>query len=188
MTKIGLKMIFPSPTEAITYALTTPGMGNAQLAAIVAFLFANGLTNREIRASLNIKKVYTVTHLKRAGAALTPEEMELWHSNPARITLGHIRAIAKLPLTSREPLLRSLLLKKQPVSDFEALAKGKHVENSADIRKFERVIGDILGRDIKVDYNSKNSFGYLQLSFYGLDDLENITTALQEASRPKARR
>ena len=187
MTKNGIKITFPSPAEAIQYALTTPDAGSAQLAAIVAFLSANGLTNREIRARLNIEKVYTVTHLKRAGTALTPEEIELWHNNPTRITLGHIRAIAKLPLTSREPLLRSLLLKKQPVSNFEALAKGKQAENSADIRQFERMIGDILGRDIKVDYNPRNSCGSLLLSFYGLDDLENITAALQTASRPKAR-
>ena len=184
MTKFKLQTQFDSRESAIQYIQKNRDVSDAQKATVVAYLFSSGLTNKDVRQALQIAKVYTVTHLKRAGTSLTEEELQLWHDNPQRITLGHIRAIAKLSFENRDALLRSLLLHKQPVSKFEAIAQGKHVESNADIRKFERMVGDMLGREVKVSYNSKSEVGHLNLSFFGLDDLEAITEALQNVSRP----
>jgi ParB family chromosome partitioning protein len=95
------------------------------LAWIIATLSRGGYLNSDIREALVIGPVYRVTHLKRAGLALSEDEMELWHQNPTRITLGHVRAIWKLPRTERENMLRNLLLVKTPVSEFERIARGE---------------------------------------------------------------
>ncbi len=70
-------------------------------AYVVAFLSGEGRSNSQIREDLGIEKVYTVTHLKRAGT-LSEEELTLWLRNPRKITLGHVRAVAKLPFSKRE--------------------------------------------------------------------------------------
>lgn len=180
---MSLKIHFQNTDDAATYFVSQNHLTRAQQAYIVAFLSKHGMTNREIRSTLDIDKVYTVTHLKRTGSALSLTELELWHHNPDRISLGHVRAIAKLPLDQRESLLRQLLTQKVPVSHFEAIAKGKRIETDADIKRFERVIGDLLGREIEVQYNQKTGTGYLNLSFTGLDDLEQITSALRQLSQ-----
>lgn len=106
--------------EAIDYYHQHPGMTDAEKAYVVAFLSGEGRSNSQIREDLGIEKVYTVTHLKRAGT-LSEEELTLWLRNPRKITLGHVRAVAKLPFSKREKLLRDLLHTRTPVHKFEAL-------------------------------------------------------------------
>lgn len=175
-----LQTNFQTTKAATDFFISQTNLTSAQQACVVAFLNQRGMTNRDIRSALCIDKVYTVTHLKRTGTALSLIELELWHQNPDRISLGHVRAITKLPMEQRESLLRELLVRKIPVSHFEAIAKGKHIETDADIKRFERVIGDMLSREIEVQYNQKTGSGCLSLSFTGLDDLEQMTAALRQ--------
>jgi len=83
--------------EAIDYFIHHPNCTDAIKAYIVAFIFGEELENAVIFTALNIKKIYLVSHLKRADALLTVEELELWHNNPIATTLNHVRAINKLP-------------------------------------------------------------------------------------------
>lgn len=67
-------------------------------------------------------------------------------NNPSQITLGHVRAIEKLPRSTREPLLRELLAKKISVHQYEMIAQGRREESSADIKIYAQGMEDQLGR------------------------------------------
>lgn len=164
--------------EAIEHYRAHPYATDAEKAYVVAMLSRHGMSNAQIRHALGIPKVYTVTHLKRAGMSLSDSELLLWHRNPHRITLGHVRAIAKLPQAQKENLLRDLLLRKTPVHQFEALAQGKGMERDADVVRYESVMGEVLGRRIKIQYNQAKRSGSITLDFYTLDDLDAIAKSL----------
>ncbi|WP_444928304.1 transcriptional regulator (plasmid) [Microbulbifer sp. TRSA002] len=164
--------------EAIEYYKGKSNLTDAEKAYIVAILTKEGLSNKDIRRSLGIDKVYTVTHLKRVGTSLTDAELNLWHKNPSRITLGHTRAIARLPAQKREELLRGLLTKRTPVHKFESIAKGKEEDRDSDIKRHERIMGEVLGRQVRIRFNPTKLSGSLTLDFFGLDDFEHISRCL----------
>lgn len=164
--------------EAIEYYKGKSDLTDAEKAYVVAILSQEGYSNKSIRQSLGIDKVYTVTHLKRAGTSLSESELNLWHKNPTRITLGHVRAIAKFPASKREDLLRNLLTKRIPVHKFESLAQGKDEDRDTDIKRYELIMGEVLGRQIKIRFNQAKRSGSLTLDFYDLDDLDHISRCL----------
>jgi ParB family chromosome partitioning protein len=164
--------------DAIDYAKSNRMTNDALLAWIVATLSREGYLNRDIREVLVISEVYRVTHLKRVGLALSEDEMELWHQNPKRITLGHVRAIWKLPRKEREKMLRNLLLVKTPVSEFERIARGEGEERDCDIERFETLMGETLGRKVSIHYKKAKQTGTLTLDFFTLDDLEEVASKL----------
>lgn len=164
--------------DAIEYYKGTSHLTDAERAYVVATLTNEGFSNKSIRKALGIDKVYTVTHLKRVGTQLSQTELTLWHRNPSRITLGHVRAIAKLPAKNREHLLRTLLTQRVPVHKFEALAQAKNEDRDTDIKRYERIMGEVLGRPIKIRFNPAKRSGSITLDFYGLDDLDLISRGL----------
>lgn len=164
--------------EAVDFYLDNPTCSDAAKACVVAFLSKEGLSNRAIRAVLNIDKVYTVTHLKRVGLALTEAELALWHKNPTRITLGHVRAIAKLPQNEREKMLRKQLARKTPVHQFESIAQGNTEQRDADINRYQDRMAEVLGRPVKIRYNNAKQSGSLSLDFFTLEDLDQLASAL----------
>jgi len=167
-----------SREDAISYYKNTSHITDAEKAYVVRVLSQEGLSNRCIRQTLNICKVYTVTHYKRVGTALSDDEIELWMNNPSHITLGHVRAIAKFPRLTREPLLRDLLTKKISVHQYEMIAQGKREESNTDVKRYALGMEDQLGRPVSIQYNAKKCSGTLMLSFYGLDDLDDIGGSL----------
>ncbi len=164
--------------EAVDFYQTNPTCTDAAKAYVVALLSNEGFSNRAIRSALNIDKVYTVTHLKRVGLALSETELALWHKNPTRITLGHVRAIAKLPRQEREKMLRKLLARKTPVHQFEAIAQGNSEQRDVDIKRYEERMAEILGRPVKIRYNNAKQSGSLCLDFFTLEDLDHLSTSL----------
>ncbi|MCG8612265.1 MAG: transcriptional regulator [Pseudomonadales bacterium] len=164
--------------EAIEYYNGQKELTDAEKAYVVSILYKEGYSNKKIREALGIRKVYTVTHLKRAGTHLSESELELWHKNPTRITLGHVRAIAKLPQPKREELIRNLLTIRTPVHKFEAIAQGKPEYADADIKRYEQIMGEVLGRQIKIRFNAVKRTGSITLDFFGLDDLDDISKSM----------
>jgi ParB family chromosome partitioning protein len=166
--------------EAIEHYNARAGQGltDAERAYVVSVMTRDGYSNARIRKALGIQKVYVVTHLKRAGMRLEEDELRLWFRNPSRITLGHVRAIAKLPYSRREPLLRSLLSKRIPVSELEALARGEHRQEDVDIAAFEQRVGEVIGRPLTISYNKAKRSGKVTASFFGLDDLDRLLGGL----------
>lgn len=166
-------------SEAITHYKKTTEKTDAEAAYVVGILSKEGYSNRKIREALDIPHVYTVTHLKRA-ALLTDEELSLWHKNPTRITLGHVRAIAKFPPGEREKLLRNLLAKKVPVFQFEQLAQGR-VESGkdTDIKRYETLMSEVIGRPVKIKFNNARQTGSITLDFYSIDELDDIAKQLK---------
>jgi len=164
--------------EAISFYKDQTSLSSCVSAYVVGILANEGWPNSKIRSSLDIEKVYTVTHLKRVGTALSILEFDLWYANQNRITLGHLRAIAKMPGAKREALMRDLLVKRISVHDFEDLAKGKKLEQSVDVKRFERLMSEKIGRDLNLIFDTKKHNGSITLHFSNLGDLDTITSAL----------
>lgn len=164
--------------DAIAYYRQNPTISDAARAYVVRTLSKNGYSNKKIRETLGIDKVYTVTHLKRTGCALTEEQLMLWEKNSSRITLGHMRAIATLSPHRIEEILRRIVSHKLSVRQVVDLAKGKENEPANDIKAFQEEVGEAIGRPVKVFFNESTCCGSITLDFYGLEDLDNITKAL----------
>lgn len=181
----GLPILLDSK-EAIDYYQMHPGCTDAVKAYIVAFLHNEDFTNPDIRFALGLK-VYQVTHLKRVGTSLTETELELWNTYPKRITLGHVKAITKLPYSRRIELLESLKdgkpnkkkgeIGSMSVTAFEALARGE-AGSKADIKKYEETMQEVTGRVTKIKYNATKQSGSITLDFFSLDSLDDISKAL----------
>ncbi|HEY8942535.1 MAG TPA: transcriptional regulator [Cellvibrio sp.] len=164
--------------DALDFLRDTPDLTDPQRAYVIAFLSREGWTNRQIRSHLGIDKVYTLTHFKRVGLALTDIEFNLWVKNPERITLGHLRVVCHLKPEVREPLLRKLLAQRQSVSKLHGLVRGQVQHSNADIKRYESQMEDALGRAIKIQFDGARQCGKLTLDFYGLDDLDLLATTL----------
>lgn len=164
--------------DALDFLRDTPNITDPQRAYVIAFLSREGWTNRQIRSHLGIDKVYTLTHFKRVGLALTDIEFNLWVKNPERITLGHLRVVCHLKPAIREPLLRKLLAQRQSVSKLHGLVRGQVQHSNADIKRYENQMEDALGRAVKIQFDSARQCGKLTLDFYGLDDLDLLSTTL----------
>lgn len=164
--------------EAIEFARSNRITTDAMMALIVATISRDGYSNSEIRAALDIGPVYRVTHLKRVGLALSEDEMELWHQNPSRITFGHVRAIWKFPREDREKMLRDLLLVQTPVSEFERIARGEVEDVDCDVNRYATLMGEVLGRGVRIKYDKSKKVGSITLDFFTLDDLEDLSMKL----------
>lgn len=143
-----------------------------------------GFTNKAIREFLRISTVYEVTHLKRCGS-LSEEELTLWHNNPQSITLAHVRAVVSLPDSIRLGVLRDQLVHKRSSRSLEILARhykktGQFSEQTqdVDIKQFEKLISEQLGRPVSISHQKLKQDGQLTLSYFGLDDLDNLLTLL----------
>jgi len=179
---------FLDTEEAIDHYKNHHDCTDAVKSYIVGLLHTDGFKNSDIRAALEINKVYLVTHLKRAGTSLSETELTLWHNNPRAITLGHVRAIAKLPRSEREELLRSLLTGRQKgdnnksVSKYESLAnslaKGESVEKDANIKKYEELMQATIGKVVRIKYNQAKQSGSITVDFFSLDSLDDISKSL----------
>ncbi|HTF96529.1 MAG TPA: transcriptional regulator [Cellvibrio sp.] len=164
--------------EALEFFRKTINLNDPQLAYIIAFLSREGWTNRDIRHELGIAKVYTLTHYKRVGLALSDQEFSLWDKNPDRITLGHLRVLCHLKPAAREPILRQLLAHKSSVAKLQARVAGQAQHLDADIKRYEGRMEDSLGRGVKIQFDAKRQNGKLILDFYGIDDLDVLANTL----------
>lgn len=164
--------------EAIEFYCDNPNTTDAVRAYIVGLLKKENYSNPQIRRVLAIKKVYTVTHLSRVGLSLSVSELTLWHNNPHRITLGHVRAVSQLSPSKREKLLRNQLAKKLSVRQFERIAKNEEPSQDADIERYQEMMGNVLGKPIKIRYDTNARSGDLTIRYFGLDDLDSLSKAL----------
>jgi ParB family chromosome partitioning protein len=164
--------------DALAFYRNQSNPNNPIKAFVVGVLAQEGYQNKDIREALEITQVYTVTHLLRVSKALTEIEMDLWYRNPDRITLGHLRAIAKLPADKRESLIRQLLTLKTPVHKFEALARGADQSLDVDIKNFVERMSEATGRPTTVTFDKKKKTGTLTLTFDDLDDLDGLCRML----------
>ncbi len=169
---------FLNHEEAVTLYKQTEEKTDAFKAHTVSYLSRKGLSNRDIRAQLEIEKVYTVTHLKRAGLLLNRDELNLWHRNPKRITLGHVRALGRFGAKRRTEALRNLLLRNTPSHQLRRLAKGAPAEKSADIKRYETLMSEVIGRPIEIQYDASKQSGSLTVKFFSLGDLDDLSTQL----------
>ncbi len=165
--------------DAIDFWKTSDHLSGAEKAIVIAVLSNAGLKNRQIRDELTIEEAYEISQLKRIGTTLTREQLELWHENEHRISLGHVRALAMIDDPRREYLMRNILIKKVSVSELFRLAKGEEGEElDADVERFRRLMSEVIGRDVRLSYNSGKQSGKITLPYYGVDDLGRICKQL----------
>ena len=169
---------FLNREQAVALYQQTEEKTDAFKAYTVSYLSRQGMNNREIRARLAIEKVYTVTHLKRAGLLLNCDELNLWHRNPKRITLGHVRALGRFGAERRTEALRNLLLRNTPSHQLRRLAKGAPAEKSADIKQYETLMSEVIGRPIEIQYDASKQSGELIVKFFSLGELDDLSTQL----------
>ena len=137
-----------------------------------------GHSNHAIRDMTGVDKVYVVTHYKRAGTKLSDDELVLWHNNPRRITLGHIRACLKMDEREREELLRDLLIKKKSVSEVSDIANKRTAFSDADLKRYINEVTEKIGRNMKFNYKPMKGSGTITLDFYDLADLDYLVGML----------
>ncbi len=161
--------------DAIDAYFNNKPASKALQAKIIALLSEEGFTNGQIRQALQIEKDYVVSHLKRAGETLTDTQLTLWHNNPQRITLGHIRALCSLNPDQREQYLRQLLQTRVSVNHLERISQGH--DNSAidqDLKRYEQKMSEVTGRMVELSYDPSHRSGKITLSWHGFDDLDDV--------------
>ncbi len=162
-------------------ALKGPEKPSEALLALIVAELARESPNREIRVITGIKQVYTVSHLKRAGKTLTHEQLELWHNNPKRITLTHVRALCRMRSQQREQMLRKLLSTKMTSAELEAIAAKRQTSdlgNESDLDRYARKMGEVTGRVVSLSYRPALQSGKITLSWQGYDDLDELSLNL----------
>lgn len=164
--------------EAIDYLKRHTITSDAILSYVIGLCSKEGFTNKQIRELTGIEKVYTLTHYSRVGKRLTEEELMLWHKNPNRLTLGHMRAVCKFPRDQRDLIIRRALMRHIPVSEFERIARGEETKKDADIKRYQNLMSDVIGHPVNIRYNPTNQKGSLTLDFFNLDELDKFAELL----------
>ncbi len=166
---------FIDSDDAIEY-YTDQTCEEAEKAYITAYLSKEGFTNRDIRAALDIEKVYTVTHLKRAGS-LSEEALVLWLNNPGKLSLSHMRVISRLPEPQHLEALRKVIAHRWSVEQLIRFIQNDP-DQDADVIRFTERMSEVLGRSINIQFDKRKQSGSLTLDFWSLDDLDGLAKQL----------
>lgn len=167
--------------SAIDALVNSAQQTDAVIAKSVGILRTNGYTSKQVREIVG-EKNYVISHLKRVGLNLSQEALELWHSNPKRITLGHTRAIAYLPPQKQEELCRNLLVKHITVRQLEQLAN-KKIDNVDDdmgryLAQLQEKISETIGRPVSITTKGNGKSGSLTLDWFDFEDFDHICKQL----------
>lgn len=149
----------------------------------IKHLHDTGMTSRTLSQLFSFSK-YQLSHYSRAAKRLTVDEIHLWSRYPNRITLGHVRALTRLPSHKRWQLLNTLATKKRlSVRTCEQISRGETPSEDTDIKTYAAEVSEQLGRGIRIQYNQSNKTGKIILDFYTLEDLEDIVKVLPNAQK-----
>ncbi len=163
------------PEEAIDDYLSN-NLSDTEKAYIVAYLSKEGFSNRQIREALKIDRVYTVTHLKRAGS-ISEQALLLWLNHSHKIKLGHIRVITRLKPEQHLTILEKVIRQRLSVHQLTLIAEGKD-QDDANIKRYVSQMAETIGRSVTLNYNSSQKKGSITLDFWSLDDLDEIAKRL----------
>lgn len=158
-----------------------PKASEAEIAKCIAILRAQGYTNRQVREIVGMKN-YMISHLKRVGQHLCDEALQLWHNNPNRITLGHVRAITTMPADQQVQLCRDLLVKHITVRQFEQLASNKITSVDDDMARYlaqlQERMSNTIGRPVSITTRANGRSGKITLDWFDFDDFDNLCQQL----------
>ena len=152
---------------------------DAEKVYAIGFMARAKKKNTDVRAVAGFKKNYEASHFMRMGKVLSEEELLIWHRNPQRISLGHARALARFKdPKQRLKLFEDLLVKRIPVQTLERMVKGVDTSKDVDVKRFERVVSESIGRPLDIKFNQNEKKGEITLTFFGWEDLDIIVEAL----------
>jgi hypothetical protein len=117
----------------------------AQLVDLCAFLRDCGVRARELARILDCP-VYQISHHVRIGYRLHPEIKQLLHRG--LLSLGHCRAIARLPGDRQVFAARTAIARKQSVRDLEKALGNTDSRLSQDDLQYYRNLGERIGEVI----------------------------------------
>jgi hypothetical protein len=153
----------------------------AQLVDLCAFVRDQGVRVAHLCQVLDCKN-YQVSHWVRIGRRLHPEVKDLLHRG--RISLGHCRVIANLPLVAQIEVARQAIVKKASVRDLEKQQSGTDTRlQAADIQYYARLserMSEVIGHPIAIQPSAddKNS-GVMSITYSDQDMFEAICDRLR---------
>jgi hypothetical protein len=165
---------FVDSDDAVEYWLKSVSQTDIGCVHVVATLSSEGYSNKAIRHALKLSSIHKVSHCLRVGASLDETMMHLWAKNSDRIHFGHIRAICRLPLRSRESAMRDLLLNPVSVRELESRVRGDDAKN-ADTKTLERQLSTLLGEEVNIQHDARAGSGKITLRYCDLDKLTEFT-------------
>lgn len=137
--------------EALTLLDLWPShLTPAQLVDTCAFLRDNGVRASQISKTLGCRN-YQVSHWVRVGRHLHPEVKELLHRN--RLSLGHCRVIAGLPLAEQVEIARQAIARRKSVRALEKAStedRDMTVRDKQYYQKLANQISDVIGHPVVI--------------------------------------
>jgi len=151
-----------------------------ELALAIAKLSSVGYSNRQTRELTGLTHDYTVSHYKKAGG-LSPSILELWHKNLHVITLGHARALARLPENKQEHTCREILARHLNVRQVEKLnsaTQSSSSEMNAHLKRLAETMSEYIGHPVKISMKPDSTSGKLTVDWFGFDDFDTLCNQL----------
>jgi ParB family chromosome partitioning protein len=153
----------------------------AQLVDLCAFLRDNGVQAREIGRILGCGN-YQVSHWVRISRQLHPEVKDLLHRG--RLSIGHCRAVAGLPLDEQVAIARTAIVRRESVRDLEKARGNNDRRLSADdLQYYERLgerISEAIGHPVSIRPNpADRQAGTLTIQYADADMFDAICHRLR---------
>lgn len=154
-------------------------ISDPELAWCARVLSQQKYRNKQIRQILNAS-IYKTSWLIGVGTKINEDLLELWDKNSSRITLSHMRRLLKLSSSRQESIMRDILSSGWTVNQLEDYIQGNapDVNRDADIKRYESLMAEVIGRPVSIQYNKAKRSGRLTLSFFTLDDLDDVSKHL----------
>lgn len=170
--------VFIPPTnefEAMS-VLEDPGSSAAEKTYAVKVLVGKGYRNKEFRDILHVSSWYTISHMITVSNRLAESLYELWHKNCDRLTIAHVRTIARWKKSEQQVIMRDTLAKNWSQRRLEREYSGNKPPVSADMRTLGERVSETLGFDTTITY-AENS-GTILIKYYSAEDCDNILEKL----------
>ena len=167
-----------SVDDALSYLKDMQPSHDAVSAYVAGYLSSKKISNKECRKLMGVKQVYKMTHLRRIGSFMSRTCLELWLNNPHTIGMGHMRAIASMPLSQHEDTLRSILARGLSVRQLEGMARGDAQILDHEIKLFQEKMGEAIGYPVGVKWIKESNRGTLSIKFFSLNDLDELARRL----------
>lgn len=140
-----------------------------------------GLTHEHIARRIGKSRVYVTNYLRLLQ--LAPAVLEFLDAQ--KLSLGHGKILAGLPLEAQETMARQVVRRGLSVRGLERLvsrrqshAPGGAKTANADLREIESRISEALGNRVRLSYDSDARSGQMVIDFHDLDEFEGILSRL----------
>ena len=140
-----------------------------------------GLTHEQIARRIGKSRVYVTNYLRLLQ--LAPAVLNLLDAQ--KLSLGHGKILAGLPLPAQESVAREVVRRGLSVRGLERLVSHRQTRASGgakmanpDLRDIESRISEALGNRVRLTFDPDARSGQLMVEFHDLDEFEGILNRL----------